>query len=95
MSTMTVQISLRLDDEIVDLARKAAERQNRSLANYVENLLSEMLLTPAATDAPVLSVVDADADLDRMVAIDRRGKVDRRQTRRLHALLAVADKRRK
>jgi hypothetical protein len=92
---MTVQISLRLDTEIVDLARREAERQNRSLANYVENLLCEMLLTPTSADAPILSVVDDDANLERMVALDQRGKVDRKETRRLRTLLAIADKRRK
>jgi hypothetical protein len=91
---MTVQISLRLDEDLVAQARKAAERENRSLANYVENVLYESLLTPAASDAPVLSVVDGDADLGRMVAIDRRGRVDRKATARLRALVAVADKRR-
>jgi hypothetical protein len=87
---MKTQVALRLDDELLERARKQAERENRSLANFVETLLGEALLSPAGSGVPMLSI--AEGDLEGAVAIDDDGTIDLEETDRLHRLLDVADK---
>ncbi|MDA8231617.1 MAG: DUF6364 family protein [Magnetospirillum sp.] len=85
---MKTQVALRLEDSIVESARREAERQNRSLANLVETALGEILVA-ANSGAPVLSLLDGD-DLDDAVAIDDDGNVDDEETARLRHLAAIA-----
>lgn len=85
---MKTQVALRLEDSIVESAKREAERQNRSLANLVESALSEILIA-ANSDMPVLSILDGD-DLDGAVAVDDLGNVDAAETARFLHLLDVA-----
>ena len=87
---MKSQIALRLENDIVDLARREAERQNRSLANFVESVLAEALMA-AEGDLPVVSL--ADPDIDAVEAITDDGSVDPQETARLRRLLAVSRRR--
>ena len=85
---MKTQVALRLEDGIVESARREAERQNRSLANLVETVLGEMLVA-ANSDVPVLSALETD-DLAGAVAIDDDGRPDAEETDRLRRLAAIA-----
>jgi hypothetical protein len=85
---MKTQVALRLEDSIVESARREAERQNRSLANLVESALSEILIA-ANSSMPVLSILDGD-DFDDAVAVDELGNVDEAETARFQHLLDVA-----
>jgi hypothetical protein len=89
---MKTQVALRLEDSIVESARREAERQNRSLANLVESALSEILIA-ANSDAPVLSILDGD-DLQGAVAVDDLGHVDGAETARFRHLLGIAQNKR-
>ncbi len=79
---MKTQLALRLDEDLVELARRAAERQNRSLANFVEVVLAESLMAPEG-ELPIVSLVDA--DFDGIEAIDDNGVVDEAESARLIA----------
>ncbi|MBF0394042.1 MAG: hypothetical protein HQL38_15295 [Alphaproteobacteria bacterium] len=85
---MKTQVALRLEDSIVESARREAERQNRSLANLVETALCEILVS-ANGEVPVLSLLDHD-DLAGAVAVDDNGDVDDQETGRLQHLVAIA-----
>jgi hypothetical protein len=87
---MKTQVALRLDEDLVERARKQAERENRSLANFIETLLGEALLSPSNDGVPLLSLVDN--DLEGAVAIGDDGTVDFEETDRLRRLLDIADK---
>jgi hypothetical protein len=88
---MKTQVALRLESDLVELAKTEAERENRSLANFVETLLTEALISPHGDGTPILSVVDA--NLDGIVAIDDDGNVDADETERLRHVIAIAGKR--
>jgi hypothetical protein len=81
------QVALRLDEDIIEIARRTAERQNRSLANFVEVALSEALLL-AEGERPILSAVDA--DLSGIEALNDDGTVDPDETAVLRDLVAIA-----
>lgn len=83
---MKTQVALRLEDDLIELARREAARQNRSLANYVEGVLAEALMQ-AGSEAPTLSA--ADADLEDAVAVGDDGMVDADETARLRHLIAL------
>lgn len=85
---MKVQTALRMEESIIEAARREAERQNRSLANFVETALAD-ILTGANSEVPVLSVIEGD-DLDGAVALDDHGSVDLDETDRLFNLAAIA-----
>lgn len=85
---MKVQTALRMEESIIEGARREAERQNRSLANFVETALAD-ILTGANSEVPVLSVIEGD-DLDGAVALDDHGSVDLDETDRLFNLAAIA-----
>ncbi len=85
---MKTQVALRLDDSIVESAKREAERQNRSLANLVESALSEILIATNST-LPVLSILDDD-NFDGAVAVDDLGNIDETETARFQHLLDVA-----
>jgi len=87
---MKTQVALRLDAQLVDAAKTQADRENRSLANFVETVLAEALVSPAGDGRPILSVVDA--DLEGVVALDDSGNPDVDETARLRRLIAMADK---
>lgn len=91
-SAMKTQVALRLEESIVESARREAERQNRSLANLVETALGEILVA-ANCDSPVLSLLEGD-DLGGAVAIDDDGNIDNDETERLQHLVAVAERER-
>lgn len=75
------QISLRMNEKVVEAARRAAERENRSLANLIETVLIEYLTIPTPA-TPTMSVVDNDEALRDAVAIDDDGNVDAVETER-------------
>lgn len=85
---MKVQTALRMEESIIESARREAERQNRSLANFVETALADAL-TGANSEIPVLSLIEGD-DLDGAVALDDHGSVDLDETDRLLNLAAIA-----
>ncbi len=85
---MKIQTALRMEESIIESARREAERQNRSLANFVETALADAL-TGANSDVPVLSLIEGD-DLEDAVALDDQGNVDHAETDRLLHLAAVA-----
>lgn len=87
---MKSQIALRLENDIVELARREAERQNRSLANFVESVLADALM-PAGGTLPVVSLVDS--EVDGIEAINDDGSVDLEETARLRQLIAVSRRR--
>jgi hypothetical protein len=88
---MKTQVALRLEDSLVRLAKAEAERDHRSLANFVEVLLAEVLLTPVGS-RPVLSLADAEDTLTGAVALDDDGNPDAEETALFRRLIAVADK---
>ncbi|MDR3516622.1 MAG: DUF6364 family protein [Azospirillaceae bacterium] len=85
---MKTQVALRLEDSIVESAKREAERQNRSLANFVESALAEILIA-GSSNMPVLSILDSD-DFDGAVAVDDQGNIDEVETARFQHLLDVA-----
>jgi hypothetical protein len=87
---MKTQLALRLDEDLVELARRTAERQNRSLANFVEVLLAESLMS-SESDLPVVSLVDA--DIAGIEAIDDDDAVDEAETARLRDIIAISRRR--
>jgi hypothetical protein len=87
---MKTQVALRLDAGLVRVAKSRADRENRSLANFVETVLSEALITPDGDDTPILSMVHD--RLDGIVAVDDDGKADPKETKRLRHLIAIAAK---
>ena len=89
-SNMRAQTSLCLDSDLVNRANKQAERENRSLADFVETLLTEALLSPPSGGRPLLSAVDC--DLKGLVALADDGTVDLEETEGLGRLLDIADK---
>lgn len=89
---MKTQVALRLETELVDAAKSQAERENRSLANFVETVLAEALISPPGDGRPILSIAVTDAELEGAVAIDDEGNPDPEETARLHRLIAIADK---
>jgi hypothetical protein len=89
---MKTQLALRLDEDLVELARRTAERQNRSLANFVEVVLAESLMSTEG-ELPVVSLVDADIDIDGIEAIDDDGVVDEAETARLRDIIAISRRR--
>ena len=84
---MKTQIALRLDRALVEAAKREAGRQNRSLANLIENVLAESLMAVPG-DVPILSVVDD--DLDGAEALDDDGNTDPEATDRFRHLISVA-----
>ena len=84
---MKTQVALRLEESLVEFARRRAERDNRSLANFVEGLLADALMSDSG-DAPVISLLDD--DFAGAVALDDSGAVDEAETERLHRLLGSA-----
>jgi hypothetical protein len=86
-AAVKTQLALRLDEDLVELARREAERQNRSLANFIEVLLADSLMATAG-EVPVVSLVDA--DIDGIEAIDDNGMVDDVETARLRDILAIS-----
>jgi hypothetical protein len=84
---MKTQIALRLDDSLVEVARREAGRQNRSLADLVESALTESLMM-APGERPILSVTDD--DLNGIEALNDSGEVDAEETQKLRHLIAVA-----
>ena len=84
---MKTQVALRLEDRILESARREAERQNRSLANLVESALSEILIA-ANSKRPVLSILAGD-DFAGAVAIDDFGQIDEAETARFEHLISV------
>ncbi|HIJ61109.1 MAG TPA: hypothetical protein HPQ04_00305 [Rhodospirillaceae bacterium] len=87
---MKSQIALRLETDIVELARREAERQNRSLANFVESVLADALM-PADGTLPVVSLVDS--EIDGIEAIHDDGSVDFEETARLRQVIALSRRR--
>jgi hypothetical protein len=81
------QLALRIEEDIVELARRAADRQDLSLANYIEVLLANSLMA-VECDLPVLSLVDH--DVDGIEAINDDGTVDEAETARLSDVMAVS-----
>ncbi len=86
---MRTQIALRLDDNLVDEAKRRAARENRSLANYIEGILAETFIADRE-ETPIISLVDN--DFEGAVVVDKDGNIDPEETGRLHHLLAVARK---
>jgi hypothetical protein len=91
---MKTQCALRLEENIVDLARREAERQNRSLANFVEVVLAEALML-AEGARPILSLFDAPEDLVGIEAINDDGSVNGEETARLREMIALGDETRR
>jgi hypothetical protein len=84
---MKTHIALHLDDGIVEVAKREAERQNRSFANLVETVLSESLLKVSG-DSPIVSRVDD--DLAGLEVLGDSGQVDMLETEKLEQLIAIA-----
>ena len=85
---MKTQVALRLEDSIVESAKRVADRQNRSLANFVEGLLAESL-TGANGDQPVISLLEED-DFDGAVVLNDDDTVNTEDTDTFHHLLSVS-----
>ncbi len=83
----TAQVAFRIDETILEVARKTAARQNRSLSNYVETVLAESLML-AEGDRPILCAVDA--DLSDVVAINDDGSVNSEKTAVIRDLVTAA-----
>jgi len=87
---MKTQLALRIEEDIVELARRAADRQNRSLANFIEVMLTDSLMAIEG-DLPIVSLVDA--DIDGIEAIDDDGNLDAAETARLRDIIAISRRR--
>lgn len=85
---MKTQVALRLEDSIVESAKRVADRQNRSLANLVECLLAESLIG-ANGEQPVISLLDDD-DFDGAVVLNDDDTVNDEDTETFHHMLSVA-----
>ena len=81
---MKTQVALRLDETLVEIARCQAEREGRSLANFVEGLLADALISDSG-DAPVISLLDD--DFTGAVALDDSDAIDEAETERFYRLL--------
>lgn len=91
---MKTQLALRLEEAIVEMARREAERQNRSLANFVEVALTETLMLTGG-DRPILALFDTDEDLVGIEAINNDGTINDEETSRLRDIIAIAHNQRK
>jgi hypothetical protein len=89
---MKTQVALRLDAKVVEAAKSQADRENRSLANFVETVLAEALILPPGDGRPILSIAVTDAELEGAVVIDDEGNPDPEETARLHRVIGTADK---
>jgi hypothetical protein len=87
---MKTQLALRIEEDIIELARRAADRQNRSLANFIEVMLADSLMAIEG-DLPIVSLVDA--DIDGIEAIDDDGNLDDAETARLRDIIAISRRR--
>jgi hypothetical protein len=85
---MKTQVALRLEDRIIESAKRVAERQNRSLANLVEGLLADSL-TGANGNLPVISLLEGDI-FDGAVMLNDDDTVNDEDTDTFHHLLAVS-----
>ncbi len=88
---MKTQIALSLTGSLVEVARREAFRQNRSLADLVESALTESLMAPPG-ERPVLSMNDD--ELSGIEALDEANQVDVKETERLTRPIAISRRQR-
>jgi len=89
---MKTQVALRINDTILELARRAADRESRSLANYIEVVLAESLMI-AEGSHPIVTLFDDASDLNELVAINEDGTANADETANLRGLISLAETR--